>query len=205
MEARRLSAWPWVVGSALALAGAGFLVWRFVMRDPEDSNAGSSSSAAGGLVEGLERLRGVRPNLWAFFVWWDQHGPFPLYIPTDAEAKHAGANSPVLRQSDSDQAAAAAQGSSKATTVRQTPHGRWAAVDAWVKGFNPHVAWPAQPQDIKDKFARYGKLATQWRGGGVLKWGGDWVGIVGPYGDQPHVEEVGWTALPFPPPIGGYA
>ena len=89
-----------------------------------------------------------------------------------------------------------AKGMSKAKTLRETPHGRGAAIDIRPVSFTPameRLAWPDVPEKVKTEFYIFGLFAEN-RG---FKWGGRWRNATFPYGDQRHIEIVGWERIPF--------
>ena len=149
-------------------------------------------------VHHRERAVGVRAAGQAVLDDWERAGPHEILV-----APNGG-----LRTSEALQAGLAAGGNSGANTLRSTPHGRGAAIDAWPVSFLPFVpvahggtgkrwlAWKDLPQLVRDEFLTWGLFleARGWR------WGGRFRGHLFPDGDQPHGEEQHWTRLPFPPP-----
>lgn len=122
------------------------------------------------------RAAGVHPRLLSFLGWWQFHGLFPLVVLPDGgirtdEAKQLSYFMAKPRKS-------------AARTLRDTPHGRGAALDLapFIAGAIPWHDW--------DRFRVVG-LAAEVYG---LVWGGRW-----PERDGPHVEIPGWRSLPFPP------
>lgn len=144
----------------------------------------------------LERYtaHGVHPDLQWLMDEWELYGPFDITVGNLPGFPGGG-----LRTDEAGQAAAAGANLSQAATLRNTPHGRGAAVDFWPTDFNPWIPWAAQPASIKIKFLEIGKFAEA-RG---FEWGGRWRSKTFPDGDQPHVEIIGWRMLPFPPPNYG--
>ncbi|PZR07086.1 MAG: hypothetical protein DI536_28945 [Archangium gephyra] len=147
----------------------------------------------------LERARGVHPDLRALLDEWAKHGSHDIVV-----APNGG-----VRTDEKLQAQLAAGGSSKATTLRSTPHGRAAALDVWPVSFLPYVpaanggtgkrwvSWENLPELVRREFHVFGLFAeTQ-----GFEWGGRWRDEVFKTGDQPHVQMKGWKTMPFPPPV----
>lgn len=162
---------------------------------------GASAAAAARTVAHkvtyIEHARGVHPALRALLTEWNRVGTHTVVVaPGATDWPYPGG----VRTDADGQAAAAAAGLSRATTLRSTPHGRAAALDVWPEGFNPRRGFDVQPS-MEPLFRIFGEWAERQR---VLV--GDreflfrWLGKAG---DLPHVELIGWEALPFPPPNYG--
>ena len=149
-----------------------------------------------------ERAAGVHPLLQALLDAWAQEGTHDIVVAPNGGVRRDAALQRKL----------AAAGSSNATSLSTTPHGRAAALDVWPASFLPFVptsaggtgprwvAWEALPQQVRDEFRAFGEFAERRAG---FRWGGRFRGANFPNGDQPHVELSSWAALPFPPPIYG--
>lgn len=160
---------------------------------------GAAVIAARGQVNHLEHAAGVHPALRALLGAWNSSGPHRVVIsPADTDWSPTGG----VRTDEASQAAAAGAGLSNASALRDTPHGRAAALDVWPEGFNPHRGFDAQP-GMLPLFNVFGEWAESQRvvfGGALFEfsWGGRWSKP-----DRPHVEIRGWQQLPFPPPDYG--
>ncbi len=149
---------------------------------------------------------GMDPRIVAFFTWWDEFGPFAITIPPDGG----------LRKDDAGQAALFAKGRTapgphagdsgypplgltvtNARTLKDTPHGRGCAGDAYPAILNGArdtvIAIYADDRDPKVDllFHAYGIIAED----NGLTWGGRWRRK-----DKPHVEVPDWRKLPLPQP-----
>ena len=141
----------------------------------------SSSSATQPLVLRPERAYGVRPELLGFLDWWRIHGPFRITI-----GEHGG-----LRTSDTVQLALYLKGASDARTLRDTPHGRGAALDLYRV-----TRWTERGAVLEVALAdhaAFGAIGAAAKAYG-LAWGGDWQKP-----DEPHVQLPDWRSLPFQP------
>lgn len=149
-------------------------------------------------VHRLQLARGVHPKMLELVRAWSAEGLFEIAV-----AKHGG-----LRADESTQTILSGSGMSAASSLKQTPHGRGAALDLVPLSFLDHTpsnfggnakrwtAWNDLPEKIKNQFLVIGTFSEK-RG---FKWGGRWLGRSYPNGDQPHHELPNWGALPFPPP-----
>lgn len=147
----------------------------------------SGRKGTGARVYNRERAEGVRSELQDLLLAWEQYGTHDVQIATNGG----------LRTSQAVQAQLAAEGGSNATSLRQTPHGRGAALDVWPVGFERYVngTWQAVPEELRAQFEAFGAFAE----GRGFVWGGRWRSAKFPNGDQPHVEIRGWQSLPYPP------
>lgn len=143
---------------------------------------------------------GVHPSLIALLDLWDKEGWFPVRVSSWSGG---------LRTDAAAQAAQAAGGLSNATTLKQTPHGRGAALDIWPLGFNPNAATLSEQPEAMDRMYQFAEWAKS-KGGFVA--GKDWVNFkttpaqkagADPAGDWPHLEIANWQSLPYPPPNYG--
>ncbi len=158
-----------------------------------------------GMVHHLEErliVPGVDRRIVDFFLWWDEHGSFPLTIPptggvrTDEAVQAAlyaqGRTSPGPRAGE-DGFPALGLTVTNARTLADTPHGRAAAADALpaVVKNGVVVAVLVDDRDTKVRlmFEAYGLLAEQHG----LEWGGRFKGK-----DRPHVQCPNWRSLPMP-------
>ncbi len=125
-----------------------------------------------------QRAAGVHPKLQEFLTWWEEHGPFPISVVAEG-----GVRTDEAKQRDFFN-----RGVSKAATLKETPHGRAAALD-----LAPYDTQKKAPvfTGVDAEFAAIGSAAKAHG----LVWGGDWTGLK----DLPHVELPNWRSLPFPP------
>jgi hypothetical protein len=153
-----------------------------------------ASAAAGTSAKRVfyrERAEGVHPALVGLLDSWERDGEFAVQVAGGEGWPYPGG----LRTDEATQAAAAATGLSAASTLKDTPHGRGAALDVWPMGFEPYQSFEVQP-GMRELMTRFGEFAEA-RG---FEWGGRWGKA-----DYPHVQVPGWRSLPFPPPYGGVA
>lgn len=147
-------------------------------------------------VVGREYLRNVRGELVALLDAWEREGTHDVEVPAPQKTAAMGLPPAGAREGQAAadlQLSAYLSGASGARTLDDTPHGAGAtfeaeAIDVWPVGFNPRVAWDAQPADVKAKFLAFGVFAE----GRGFVWGGRWRGARFPNGDQPHVETKDW-------------
>jgi len=132
----------------------------------------------GGAVLHIERMRGVLPQLQAKVLAWN--GPFDILV-----APEGG-----LRTDAAKQIAYYNAGNSKAKTLKETAHGRGAAVDMWPVDFNPAVSLDLQPV-AKVRFIYMREWAESQ--GLVL------IGTPYESWDMPHWQLPNWTNYPYPP------
>jgi hypothetical protein len=147
----------------------------------------SNNSAAKAKVLNVERAKGVDGVLLAFLQWWQENGSFDILVAPDGGLR-------IGAQAEANQLRYFSQGNSNAKTLRETPHGRGAALDLWPVGFNPDIPITlSSPMEVncKAEFYAIGEAAEAFG----LTWGGRWSR---PY-DLPHVQVKNWTALPYPP------
>lgn len=87
---------------------------------------------------------------------------------------------------------------SKAKSLKQTPHGRRAAVDLWPKGFNPNRSFE-HPSNVGmlERFKYWGAFVDKHGPALGIRWGGHFNGF-GQYGDMPHCEMSDWARRAFP-------
>lgn len=87
---------------------------------------------------------------------------------------------------------------SKAQNLRQTPHGRRAAIDLWPMGFNPNRGFD-HPSNagMLDRFRYWGRFVDKHGPALGIRWGGHFTGF-GQYGDMPHAELADWLKRAFP-------
>lgn len=145
----------------------------------------ASSRAASMKVLNRERASGVLQPLQVVLDRWELEGTHTIVIAGGPSWPYPGG----LRTDASEQAAAAAGGLSRATTLDSTPHGRGAALDVWPEGFDPRRGFDTQP-GMKHLMAVFGEWAE--RQG--LEWGGRWQ-----QPDMPHVQLRDWRQYPYPP------
>jgi len=123
----------------------------------------------------------------AFLDWWAWNGPHDVLV-----APNGG-----VRLVESVQEQFAATGQSNARTLASTPHGRGGAVDLWPVEFEAmanRLRWDQVPAETRDRFRIQGEAGEAFG----LRWGGRWASATFPNGDQPHIEDPNWQALPFP-------
>ncbi len=160
---------------------------------------GAAAAVASRKVRYLENAAGTHPALRALLTAWDSTGTHTVTVAP------AGTDWPIpggLRLEVEGQAQAAALGLSNATTLRDTPHGRGAALDVWPDGFNPRRGFDVQPS-MKQLFQVFGEWAElQAVRVGSAEFSFTWGGRFSKP-DMPHVEIYGWRSLPFPPPPYG--
>jgi hypothetical protein len=159
-----------------------------------------------GNVFHIERVLepGIDPRIREFFSWWNAYGSFPITIPPNGG----------LRTDSTGQAALFAQGRTmpgpyageggypplgltvtNARTLKDTPHGRGGAADAYPATLNKDrtsvVGIYTDDRDPKVQllFTAYGYIAEDHG----LVWGGRWRRK-----DYPHVEVPDWKRLPPP-------
>lgn len=162
-------------------------------------------SLVGPFLEGLENAPDLHPALLNALLKWSYEGTHVMRIPSAAETAKIGLPPPGLRSGPAAlawQKKAYASGASNAQTLRYTPHGPRlyqgqivsCAVDVWVKGFNPRIAWKDQPAEVKGQF----KTGAQFMQREGLRPGAFWKPTLKmPNGDQVHYEVPGWQQLPF--------
>jgi hypothetical protein len=146
-------------------------------------------------VQGIERAAGVHPAFFALLDEWERVGTHRVVIPAKL-VRNGGVvvATAGLRTDASEQAALTSGGLSNAATLKSTPHGWGYALDVHPEGFDPTVAWAAQPADVRAKFFTFGTFAEQYTApdGSRFAWGGRWQSQTFPNGDQPHVELRDW-------------
>ena len=152
--------------------------------------AHSGVSPVVGRVSGLDRAKGVHPELIQLLQAWNISGEF------DVQVSPSGGG---LRKSLQD-----TEFGSNATNLAETPHGRGGALDVWPIGFDPYKTLMSQPY-VMEQMRIFGHFA---KAKGFV-WGGDWQNFkvtdaqkrgIDPPGDWPHIEMKNWRSLPFPPP-----
>lgn len=148
-----------------------------------------------GRVLARERADGVHPELKALLDAWEHEGTHVVVVAGGPTWPYSGG----LR-TDEEQSAAHAGGLSNASNLKDTPHGRGAALDIWPAGFNPNADFTAQPH-MRALMADFGTWAESYG----LVWGGRWKTATWPDGDMAHVELKNWRSLPYPPPDYGAA
>jgi hypothetical protein len=172
------------------LLGAGVIV----------AGAGAAVASSARRVGFIEHATGVHPALRGLLGEWNRVGGHTVVVaPGDvASWPYPGG----VRTDEAGQVAAAGAGLSKATTLRDTAHGRGAALDVWPDGFDPHRGFDTQPglEHLFRVFGEWAEAQSVQVGGDVwnFTWGGRWKKP-----DLPHVEIFGWRSLPFPPPFYG--
>lgn len=151
------------------------------------------------LVLHRERARGVHPQLQQLLDVWAREGTHNIVIAggTVGGVPYVGG----LR-TQADQDAAAARGLTNAPALKDTPHGRGAALDVWPEGFDPARGFTTQPEMLK-RCDDFGAFAVRY--GFVSGKGFNMTAPDGTRGDRVHVELPNWRALPFPPPDYGGA
>lgn len=123
---------------------------------------------------------------------WKQEGTFDIVIP-----EWGGYRYGPIDEAKQEELFRTKQ--SKAKTLRQTPHGRRCAVDAWPVGFNPNRGFD-HPSNVGmlDKFKAWGAFVDKHGPRLRIRWGGHFKGF-GIYGDMPHAEIIFWdTRYQFP-------
>jgi hypothetical protein len=158
---------------------------------------GATVGAISGRVRNRERAAGVLPELVGLMDAWEERGTFDVVV-----APGGG-----LRTSEDEQAGYAANGTSTATTLKDTPHGRGAALDLWPVAFLDFVprylggtaarwaTWAEVSEPVKLQFSELGRFGEALG----LTWGGRWRSSAFPNGDQPHFQLPNWSRYPFPP------
>jgi len=168
---------------AVAVLGLGYLALRQRQRGAPPPAVGDVEDlelaplVPQGTVLHRERLVGVHPDLLELVDWWPgAPGRSRLLIIGDGGK----------RVDETLQARLYAEGNSKARTLRDTPHGRGAAVDAYAM---PDGATAVDWNDTAG-FRAWGLYAE----GIGFTWGGRWTS----FPDLAHVEIADWRTLPFP-------
>lgn len=168
-----------IVGAGVVVAGAGAV------------------AATRGKVHFIEHAAGVHPALRALLGEWNRNGSHEISVaPADTNWPTPGG----VRTDAEQQAADYRAGLTRASTLDQTAHGRAAAIDVWPKGFNPRRGFDSQPT-MEHLFRVFGEWAE--RQVVVLdevEYRFNWLDEIT---DLPHVEIIGWRALPYPPPDYG--
>lgn len=116
-----------------------------------------------------------------FLTWWELEGPHSILIPQWGGMRE-GIEAEAWQRKQYD------IGTSRALSLRETPHGRGAALDLWPVEFDYYTPWDKQPTNVVAKFKLQGVIAKEFG----FKWGGDWGW------DYPHIEIPNWRTLPFP-------
>lgn len=128
-----------------------------------------------------ERLLGVHPSFTGLLRDWEFEGSFDILVAPDGGYRIGPAD-------EAKQAKFYRDGASKAATLKDTPHGRGAAIDVWPYAFKPSV--PLNQQlGVKNQFLEFAEFA---KARGFIA-GADWGW------DFPHIEMKNWLSLPWPP------
>jgi len=158
------------------VAGGAFLLWL------------SQRSGTKAKVEFVERARGCDSRLLDFLAWWQENGSFDILVAPDGGVR-------IGMAAEQRQLQYFNTGTSKAKTLRETPHGRGAAFDLWPVGFNPSgVALTRSSAMHVNKKAEFYAIGQAAEAFGLI-WGGNWKTLY----DLPHVEVPNWQQLPYPP------
>jgi hypothetical protein len=160
---------------------------------------GAAVAASAQRVGYIEHAAGVHPAMRGLLSEWDRVGSHVVVVaPGGTDWPYPGG----VRTDEAGQAAAAGAGLSGASKLRDTPHGRAAALDVWPDGFVPSRGFDTQP-GMELLFRIFGEWAERQ----TVRIGSDsynftWGGRFSKP-DLPHVEIFGWRTLPFPPPHYG--
>lgn len=139
-----------------------------------------------------ERAAGVKPSLVELLQLWKLHGTHDIEIPTIGGYRFG----PI---DEANQEELFRTKLSRARTLRETPHGRRCAIDAYPLGFNPHRSFEdSSNAGMLGRFLLWVDFVDKYGPALGLRSGRHFSGF-GPYGDIPHVEIIGWdTRFAFP-------
>lgn len=150
----------------------------------------------------MERLKGVDPRIFDFFLWWSASGPFALTIPPTGGVRTAEkVQTDLWNQGRSTPGPMAGEDGygplgltiTQAKTLADTPHGRGGAADALVAvvkdGKVIAVEVDCRKPKVRLMYEAFGLLVEQ----NGLDWGGRFKGK-----DMPHCQVKNWRDLPMP-------
>lgn len=176
---------PLLLGLAL-LAG----VVTFIATRPRDDEGGSDvGDPFSAMVHNKDRANGAHAELRKLLEDWEREGTHEVTVAVDGGLRW-GLDAEQKQKGFFD------AGLSKAATLKQTPHGRGAALDVHPVGFNPNAGFDTQP-GMREKFVSFGT----WAESKGFTWGGRF-GSFGKDGDLPHIEIKNWaTRFAYPPNV----